>query len=274
MIFRSIRYDSLSFNLTQKLFMTTRNWTKDQTIVALNVYCKIPFNRVSSTHPLILKYSAIIGRSPNALKMKIGNFGSFDPELRKRGVVGLANTSQLDEQIWTEFENDWERLAMESEMLIAKFSNISIEKSLELEMPNFPEGKDRAAVVKARVNQSFFRAAILSSYDSTCCITGLNIPELLVASHIMPWSINTKERLNPQNGLCLNSLHDKAFDKGYISITPDYEMRVSKSLQDISTDSVVNDYFIKYSNVKIKLPERFIPKKEFLEYHFNNIFIQ
>lgn len=254
--------------------MATNNWTKDQTIVALNVYCKIPFNRVSSTHPLILKYSAIIGRSPNALKMKIGNFGSFDPELRKRGVVGLANTSQLDEQIWTEFENDWERLAMESEMLIAKYSNISIEKSLELEMFNFPEGKDRAAVVKARVNQSFFRAAIMSSYDSTCCITGLNIPELLVASHIMPWSINTKERLNPQNGLCLNSLHDKAFDKGYISITPDYEIRISKRLQDISTDFVINDYFIKYSNAKIKLPDRFMPRKEFLEYHLNNIFIQ
>lgn len=252
--------------------MTTNNWTNDQTIVALYVYCKIPFNRVSSTHPLILKYSEIIGRSPNALKMKIGNFGSFDPELRKRGVVGLANSSQLDEQIWNEFANDWSRLAMESEMLIAKYSNISIEKSLELELPDFPEGKDKAVVIKARVNQSFFRSAILSSYDSTCCITGLNIPELLVASHIVPWSFNTKERLNPQNGLCLNSLHDKAFDKGCISITPDYELKISKKLYASSTNAIVNDYFIKYANMKIKLPQRFMPKKEFLEYHFNKIF--
>ncbi len=236
------------------------------------MYCKIPFNRVSSTHPLILKYSEIIGRSPNALKMKIGNFGSFDPELRKRGVVGLANSSQLDEQIWNEFANDWSRLAMESEMLIAKYSNISIEKSLELELIDFPEGKDKAVVIKARVNQSFFRSVILSSYDSTCCITGLNIPELLVASHIVPWSFNTKERLNPQNGLCLNSLHDKAFDKGYISITPDYDLKISRKLHTSSTDATVNDYFIKYANMKIKLPQRFMPKKEFLEYHFNKIF--
>lgn len=234
--------------------------------------CKIPFNRVSSTHPLILKYSAIIGRSASALKIKIGNFGNFDPELRNRGVVGLVNTSQLDEQIWTEFENDWERLAMESEILIAKLSNISIEKSLDIEISNFPEGKDRATLVKTRVNQSFFRSAILSSYDTTCCITGLNIPDLLVASHIMPWSINTKERLNPQNGLCLNSLHDKAFDRGYISITPDYEMKISKSLHDLSDDLAVNDYFLKFSNLKIKLPQRFMPKREFLDYHFHTIF--
>ena len=172
--------------------MATNHWTRDQTIIALAVYCKIPFNRVSSSHPLILKYSKIIGRSANALKMKIGNFGSFDPELKKRGIVGLSNTSQLDEQIWSEFENNWEELAIQSELLIATLSNVSIEKSLEIDIINFPEGRDREAIVKTRVNQSFFRSAILSSYDSTCCITGLSVPDLLIASHIIPWSMNKR----------------------------------------------------------------------------------
>ncbi len=76
--------------------MPRDNWTREQTIIALNFYCKIPFNRVSSTHPDILWIAKIIGRSANSVKMKIGNFGSFDPELKKRGIVGLANTSKLD----------------------------------------------------------------------------------------------------------------------------------------------------------------------------------
>jgi putative restriction endonuclease len=254
--------------------MATNLWTRDQTIIALAVYCKIPFNRVSSTHPLILKYSKIIGRSANALKMKIGNFGSFDPELKRRGIVGLTNTSQLDEQVWTDFENNWEELAIQSESLIAALSNVSIEKSLEIEILNFPAGKEREAIVKTRVNQSFFRSAILSSYDSTCCITGLSVPEFLIASHIIPWSKDMNERTNPRNGLCLNSLHDKAFDKGFISVTPDYEIKISDKLDVKLNEPIVNDYFIKYRNTKIRLPERFMPKKEFLDYHFNNIFLK
>jgi putative restriction endonuclease len=254
--------------------MATNLWTRDQTIIALAVYCKIPFNRVSSTHPLILKYSKIIGRSANALKMKIGNFGSFDPELKRRGIVGLTNTSQLDEQVWTDFENNWEELAIQSESLIAALSNVSIEKSLEIEILNFPAGKEREAIVKTRVNQSFFRSAILSSYDSTCCITGLSVPEFLIASHIIPWSKDMNERTNPRNGLCLNSLHDKAFDKGFISVTPDYEIKISDKLDVKLNEPIVNDYFIKYRNTKIRLPERFVPKKEFLDYHFNNIFLK
>lgn len=254
--------------------MATNLWTRDQTIIALAVYCKIPFNRVSSTHPLILKYSKIIGRSANALKMKIGNFGSFDPELKRRGIVGLTNTSQLDEQVWNDFENNWEELAIQSELLIAALSNVSIEKSLDIETFNFPVGREREAIVKTRVNQSFFRSAILSSYDSTCCITGLSVSELLIASHIIPWSIDMNERTNPRNGLCLNSLHDKAFDKGFISVTPDYEIKISEILNVKLNESIVNDYFIKYKNTKIRLPERFVPKKEFLDYHFNNIFIK
>ena len=59
--------------------MAVEKWTREQTIVALNLYCKIPFNRVSSNHPDIIRIAKIIGRTPNSVKMKIGNFGSFDP---------------------------------------------------------------------------------------------------------------------------------------------------------------------------------------------------
>lgn len=252
--------------------MAINNWTKEQTIVALNLYCKIPFNRVTSNHPDIIKFAKIIGRSTNSLKMKIGNFGSFDPELKIRGIVGLSNTSKLDKEVWLEFNNNWENLVFESEKLIAEFSNITLEQSLEFDLIDFPQGKERQAIIKARVNQTFFRSTILSSYNSKCCITGLTIPSLLVASHIIPWSINHAERLNPRNGLCLNAIHDKAFDKGFITVTSDYEIKISKYLQDFKNELAVNDFFLKHDNLLINLPDRFLPEKEFLDFHYQSIF--
>lgn len=252
--------------------MATNNWTREQTIVALNLYCKIPFNRVTSAHPEIIRIAKVIGRSTNSLKMKIGNFGSFDPELKNRGIVGLSNTSKLDEEVWLDFNNNWENLAFESESLIAKFSNTSLEHSLELDVANIPQGKERDAIIKVRVNQSFFRSAILSSYNAKCCITGLSVPSLLVASHIIPWSMNHKERLNPSNGLCLNSIHDKAFDNGFMTITHDYKVKISKQLQELNADVAVSNFFLKYENQKINLPDRFLPKMEFLTFHAENIF--
>ena len=251
--------------------MAKNNWTREETIVAFNVYCKVPFKKSSKSNPTVIKYANIIGRSPSALNMKIGNFGRLDPELKKQGITGLVNGSKLEEVVWNEFNDNWDSLAYESEELIAKFQNKKIE---EVIIEDFPLGKERVSTVKTRVNQSFFRSTILSSYNLKCCITGLSIPDFLVASHIIPWSKDKKNRINPHNGLCLNSIHDKAFDKGFITVTPDYKIIVSKYFNDYSNDKIVNDFFIKYNNQKIIKPERFLPKKDFLDYHFENIFIK
>jgi len=247
-------------------------WTRDQTIIALNLYCKIPFNRVASNHPEILRISKIIGRSPNSIKMKIGNFGSFDPELKKRGIVGLGNTSKLDEIIWEEFNNDWEKLSYESEMLLFKISGDPINILFDDGHENFPIGKEREAFIKQRVNQNFFRSTVLSSYNLNCCITGINIPDLLIASHIIPWSIDEKNRLNPRNGLCLNALHDRAFDKGLITITKEFKINISSEILNRKSSKELENSFIAYNNKEINLPDKFLPAKEFLEYHNQNIF--
>jgi putative restriction endonuclease len=251
--------------------MKNEKWTREQTIVALNLYCKIPFNKVSSTHPDILKYSTFISRSPNSLKMKIGNFGSFDPELKKRGIVGLENTSKLDEEIWNEYSNDWDRLAYESEILISKFEG----KDIELKLQEFDfkdkEGLDLLRNIKTRVNQNFFRQTVLSSYNFSCGITGINIPELLIASHIIPWKDKIETRVNPRNGICLNAFHDKAFDKGLITITTDFKIRVSDYIYK-KYDENSTIWLKQYDNSKLILPERFVPDLEFLEYHNEEIF--
>ncbi len=251
--------------------MKNNNWTREETIIAFNVYCKIAFKDSRKSNPTVIKYAKIIGRSSSALNMKIGNFGRLDPELKKQGIVGLTNGSKLEEDIWNEFYGNWEKLAFESELLIAKFQNKRIEDVVEFDLSNLPEGKEREVIIKTRVNQSFFRSTILSSYNQKCCITGLSIPDFLVASHIIPWKEDSINRLNPHNGLCLNSIHDKAFDKGFITVTPDYKIQLSEYLKN-SDDIAVKDFFIKYDNQPIILPDRFLPSKNFLDFHYHNIF--
>lgn len=252
--------------------MTRDNWSREETIIAFNVYCKIPFKNSSKTNPTIIKYANIIGRSPSALNMKIGNFGRLDPELKKQGIVGLTHGSKQEVDVWEEFNENWEKLAYESELLIAKYSNTSIENIIEIE--DLKEGFEKEIIVKHRINQSFFRATVLSSYYFKCCITGLNIKDFLIASHIIPWSKNKINRLNPRNGLCLNSIHDKAFDKGFITITPDFKVKISNAFKEFENEKVVDDFFIKFKNKTISLPDKFLPSKEFLDYHYNNIFLK
>jgi putative restriction endonuclease len=254
--------------------MSVEKWTREQTIVALNFYCKIPFNKVTSKNTDVIKAASLIGRTPNSVKMKIGNFGSFDPELRRRGIVGLANASKLDREIWDEFNGDWENLAYESELLISKLSNESIDILESFPASTVPEGKERVALVKQRVNQQFFRKTVLSSYDFKCCITQIEIPELLIASHIIPWSKNTAERLNPRNGLCLNAIHDKAFDLGLITIDNQYKIKLSSKVKATNGNIAMTEFFEKYEGKSIFMPDKFIPTVTFLEYHQKNIFKQ
>lgn len=251
--------------------MANNNWTREQTIVALSVYCKIPFNKASNTNPEIVKAAKLIGRSPVAVKMKVGNFGSFDPELKKRGIVGLANTSKLDEKIWNEYCNDWEKLAYDSEEILARLSKTTIQEINGIDISKIPEGEERERLTRQRINQSFFRAAVLSSYNNKCCITNLTCTELLEACHIIDWSKDVKNRLNPSNGICLNVLFHKAYDKNYIGISPDYVVFISEKLFDdkIAQENVMQ-FFQKYHKTKIQLPDKFLPNRELLDLHFQN----
>ena len=249
-----------------------KEWTREETIIAFNVYCKIPFKDSKQTNPTVIEYAKILGRSPSALNMKIGNLGRLDPELRKQGIVGLAHGSKLEKTVWDEFHGNWEKLAYESELLIAKMRNKPLEESAEISLDDIPMGKERESVVKTRVNQSFFRSTVLSSYNQKCCITGLSIPNLLIASHIIPWKRDAQNRLNPQNGLCLNALHDRAFDQGLITITTDYKVLLSKYFEKIINEQSYINFFQKYNHCSIILPYRFLPSKKFLEYHNENIF--
>lgn len=243
-----------------------RLWTRDELILAVNLYCKLPFGRLHNKNPDIIHLANLIGRTPNSVSYKLVNFASLDPSLKARGIKGASNASNLDKDIWTEFFNNWDILPYESEKLLAKFEQKPIELISQIpEDDILKEGKTREQLVKLRVNQSFFRNTVLASYNCTCCITGIQQPEFLIAGHIKPWSLDEKNRLNPRNGILLNALHDKAFENGFITISTDYILKVSPLLNKKS--KTTEDYFSKYENKPIIMPSRFLPDLEFLKFH-------
>jgi putative restriction endonuclease len=248
-----------------------KNWTRDELIVAFNLYCKIPFSKISHRHPFIIKLADAIGRTPSAVSWKLFNFASFDPSLKERNIKGATNAGKLDKIVFDEFYYNWDDLAFESEVLLSNILKQKLDIVIEEEF-NIKEGEVRDAIVKVRVNQAFFRDAVLASYDNKCCITGISINDLLIASHIVPWSKDEKNRLNPSNGLCLNSFHDKAFDKGYISVSEDYQVIVSKAIDKFKNDINIKKFFLDFENKKIEMPKRFLPDRELLKFHQENIF--
>lgn len=254
-----------------------RKWTREETIIIFYLYCRIPFSKSNKSHPEVRRFAKLVDRTPSSVNLKIGNFGSFDPDLKRRGITGLRNATRLDKKIWDEFHDNWQGLIEESHRLIAE---------REAEIGSAPDvitadtmahaqmrGKERLVAGRVRENQWFFRKTILSAYKSECCITGIDIEPLLVASHIKPWKkSDSKEKLNPRNGLCLNALHDRAFDRGLIAVEDDYSVIVSKRVSHSRNDTV-RSLLLGYEGQQIKLPTRFIPGPEFMEWHRNNIFV-
>ncbi|WP_110514113.1 HNH endonuclease [Herpetosiphon llansteffanensis] len=252
--------------------MSRNLWQRDELILAFNLYCKIPFGKINAKNPQIVALAQLINRSPGAVSFKLSNFASLDPALKQRGIAGASHGSKADVAVWNEFYNNWEALAFESEQLLASLQPAPAEPEISLiELPII-EGLEREQLRRVRVNQHFFRKMVLAAYDQRCCITGLTISSLLNASHIVPWAHAAEQRVNPHNGLCLNTLHDRAFDRGLITITPDYRIQVAATLIKSSANSATNDLLLAYDQRQIELPARFQPDPAFLRYHNQHIF--
>lgn len=248
----------------------SQNWTRPQTLAALHIYTLLPFGQLHSRTPKIKQLAAWIGRTPGAVALKLVNLASLDPAIVERGLHGMSNASSLDRAIWIELQKNWDSVALEAaaeyEKLATNHGVIADEDLME-STPVFAEGKTRSVTVQQRVNQARFRKAVLTSYNSTCCITGLRHEKLLIASHIVPWSDDRKNRLNPQNGLCLSALHDRAFDQGLITITSDYKVCVSSKIKAQPGDRFLETSLLQFDGKPIQLPERFKPDLSFLEHH-------
>ena len=106
---------------------TIRLWTRDELILAFNLYLKITFGKTHSRNPKIIELASLIDRTPSSIVMRLGNFASIDPFHINRGISGLKNGMNQVQPIWDEFFHNQEELIFLSEQILAQKQNISIE---------------------------------------------------------------------------------------------------------------------------------------------------
>ncbi|CAN5308683.1 HNH endonuclease [soil metagenome] len=248
-------------------------WERDELILALYLYCQIPFAQTKASNPEVKRLAQLLGRTPSSVARKLGNFGAFDSLLAQKGVSGLTHYSKADKVIWDAFYQRWDALVEESRRLLA-FRNaqelpLAVEEAPVISQPIGPTVKPR--VVMVRLRQAFFRRSVLSSYQNICCVCGIDLPQLLVASHIISWAANRETRTDPQNGLCLCALHDKAFDRGLLSVSSTFQIIASPILKS-SKSNFTSITLTSFHQRPIHLPNRFPPKPEYLQWHLENVF--
>lgn len=244
-----------------------RNWTRDETLLAFRLYCHTPFGRLHRSNPDIIALAERLGRTPSAVGMKACNFASLDPNHRDRGVSGLGNTSALDKQIWEEFQRQPAEIAAEAEATADTWPvtrGSAVDRGDRPSRPAATGDSEVARVVRVRRLQRFFRSTVLTSYGGTCALTGLAIPEQLVASHIIPWSQNEHRRVDPTNGICLNALVDRAFDRYLITFDQDLRTVLSDRLANLADPPWP---LADLDGRRLTLPSRWLPDEAALHHH-------
>ncbi|MCO5089344.1 MAG: HNH endonuclease, partial [Methylobacteriaceae bacterium] len=230
--------------------------TRDELLEVLRLYCVLPFGKLHSRNPQIIDLANKIGRTADAVAFKMVNFASLDPTIDRKG---MKNVSALDRQTWSEFFNNLDRFVLPDQPEPAGGFNEAAQAEYAFEDR---EGLDVIGTATRRVNQGFFRLMIIASYESRCAITGISDDRLLVASHIDTWASNPQQRLNPRNGLCLNYLHDRAFETGLIAVAPDLSILYSSKLHEADRNKLRS-----VAQERLMLPHRFKPDAELLEKH-------
>lgn len=246
------------------------DWTRQHLLPTLHLYTQMPFGQLDARNPRVRQLAHWLGRSPGSVAMKLTNLSSLDPVIAARGLSGLSGASALDRAVWAEFHGNWDAMAAESAREYARLATVNgdvLDDEISEVLSDIPEGKTRNTTIQTRVNQWKFRKSILENYSGRCCITGLTNAQLVNASHILPWSSDLKNRMNPQNGLCLSVLHDRAFDIGLITVLPDFRVQVSKKLIERPEDSFMKQALLRFNNKKILMPNRYGPDPKFLEDH-------
>ena len=257
-----------------------RAWTGAEIQQAILLYCQLTFGKLHQRQPDVIALAHKLQRTPSSIAMKLVNLASLDPAIRLSGRAGLGNASKLDQEVWNQFMADWDGTishSIKSDYLEDQKAEPLFNESLNEPAINEPLapasfiGETKQVMMTQRVKQSFFRKMILASYDSKCCMSGVPIPQLLIASHIIPWSKDAANRLNPSNGLCLSALHDRAFDQGFISLNDSFEVCISPELKK-KADVFTQQSLISLEGKTIKMPDRFLPSTSCIQWHRANVF--
>ena len=262
---------------------TGKRWIREELLVLLNIYEKLPFGQFDEDQKVVQDIAKQMDRTPGSVAMKLCNLASLDPKVKARGRKGLTGASNLDREMWAEFHTHENELAPQSEAAFRNLFAAKDEDEVELvkgvgvrvqksPMP-FSGPTEAITEINARRGQQYFRQVVLNAFDSQCCVTGIRVRELLIASHIKPWKPFPKDRLNPQNGLSLSRLHDAAFDRGMITFDEAYRLVLSKNLKKHLPQITLERNFADFEGQSMIIPVKSLaPSQEFLSFHRHQIF--
>ena len=256
--------------------MAGQTWTELETKLALYLYFQLTFGQLDQRNPEVVKLARIIGRTPSSVAMKLANLASLDPKITQSGRKGLAGASAQDRRIWDAFHADWTGLVSEIEQVLIDEKQFPTngrlkEDKVSFNFERYSNQSSKTAEVEVRVGQQFFRSAVLANFEGRCCVTGIAEPTLLIASHIVPWSKDVKNRHNPANGLSLSATFDRAFDKGLMTVDPNLRVQFSSFLLKHENERT-RKYFSPFHGREILFPIRFLPDSELLDWHSKTVF--
>lgn len=251
--------------------MPRRKWTRSELLQVLELYFRTPFGRLHRSNPEIIELAHRIGRTPSAVAMKAVNFASCDKELQARGIRGMRNASAADKTLFGEFLESPEKYLQELEGLEKEPRPAIVESTIA---DDFPAGRNVEISATSRRGHAFFRSAVYANFDGRCAMSGLRVPSLLTASHIVPWKAAEKLRCDPRNGLLLSALHDRAFDRGLLSVDANFHILASRALKKYRTDEFCTLALLALNGMPLRMPKRakFLPSREALEYHRDVVF--
>ena len=250
-----------------------QSWTHDQLLATFYLYLQLKPSEIQSASTAVSVFAQHLGKPQQAIAAKLRTLTQLDPVLARQSIKASDNVTALDESVWGEFQKNWTATTLTAreayEAVVGTYQEAAGTNQVSAADASylFQEGLTRETLVQVRKNQYVFRKAILSSYDTTCCISGIRNEKLLIASHIVPWSFDTENRLNPANGLCLSALHDRAYDQGLITVLPDYSIRVSADFAPQKNNSFLSEALFRHEGKSIRLPGRFHPAPAFLKAH-------
>lgn len=267
-----------------------KQWNVNETTLCLGLYYLYSSGTVSFEEG-IKSLGAILNRTRGSVGFKVGNLTNCDnPE------KGFSHGSKLDEAIFKKYSGNIDILFLDIKKILSLDEYKNCDSSILLSNNpysssdsffDFQEEEiayvageysssnyyadDKESIVRVREKQWAFRTSLLTNYDKTCCISGIKEPRLLVASHIIPWADNKSKRLDPANGLLLNTMLDRAFDQGMITFHPiDHHLIVSDRIKDKKT----LEYLSSFEGCTLTPPKHLsaTPSKENLQYHNDVIF--
>lgn len=252
-----------------------KRWSEDEMYLAMHLYYRTPFGKQHKSHTPIKELAQILDRTPGSVAMRLSNFSSLDPVEKARGIKGLGNCGKSCEEFWEKFHLDFESESIKAEELWETYVlpvNASETEQGSCDNTFYSGTAETLRTVKVRLAQNFFRRAVLETYNQKCAISGTPLKSLLVASHIIPWSVNEELRTKPSNGICLSSIHDTAFDRGLLTLDEEYRVVLSKELKEHTSVEFMKNAFVTFEGDVINLPERNLPEPFALEWHRENIF--